>query len=256
MRTSRGMGIMNKAKLPKAVLRKDATVPTKLYKTGGKVKKFDEGGQADDGYRGEPDEGIEPVYPVENLLLGGPRVAGKLLGAATKGIGKIAKQVDLLRRPKVNNYMAPEILLSKNAAQEGQRAWGVRNVFNPKEIEDIKKSGYMLPSPKEVASGRNRKWFTETDTPINQHLRVKRENIPSNRAVRRKDVEMFNEQTGQYEPLKKGGKVKSKPGLYANIHAKRARIAAGSGEKMRKVGSPGAPTAKAFKQSAKTAKKR
>jgi signal recognition particle GTPase len=45
-------------------------------------------------------------------------------------------------------------------------------------------------------------------------------------------------------------------GLYANIHAKRKRIAEGSGEKMRKVGSKGAPTAKQFKQSAKTAKKK
>jgi hypothetical protein len=45
-------------------------------------------------------------------------------------------------------------------------------------------------------------------------------------------------------------------GLYANIHAKRKRIAAGSGEKMRKVGSKGAPTAKAFKKSAQTAKKK
>ena len=48
----------------------------------------------------------------------------------------------------------------------------------------------------------------------------------------------------------------AKQGLYANIHAKRKRIAAGSGEKMRKPGTKGAPTAKAFKQSAKTAKKR
>ena len=47
----------------------------------------------------------------------------------------------------------------------------------------------------------------------------------------------------------------TKPGLYANIDAKRKRIAAGSGEKMRKVGSKGAPTAQAFKESAKTAKK-
>ena len=47
----------------------------------------------------------------------------------------------------------------------------------------------------------------------------------------------------------------SKPGLYAAIHAKRARIAAGSGEKMRKPGTKGAPTAKAFRESAKTAKK-
>jgi hypothetical protein len=46
----------------------------------------------------------------------------------------------------------------------------------------------------------------------------------------------------------------TKPGLYANIHAKQARIAAGSGEKMRKPGTAGAPTAKAFKESAKTAK--
>ena len=43
-------------------------------------------------------------------------------------------------------------------------------------------------------------------------------------------------------------------GLYANIHKKRARIAAGSGEKMRKPGAKGAPTAKAFKKAAKTAK--
>ena len=45
------------------------------------------------------------------------------------------------------------------------------------------------------------------------------------------------------------------PGLYAAIHAKRERIAAGSGEKMRKPGTKGAPTAKAFRESAKTAKK-
>jgi len=47
----------------------------------------------------------------------------------------------------------------------------------------------------------------------------------------------------------------TKPGLYSNIHAKRERIKEGSGEKMRKPGTAGAPTDKAFKQSAKTAKK-
>ena len=45
-----------------------------------------------------------------------------------------------------------------------------------------------------------------------------------------------------------------KNGLYANIHAKRERIKAGSGEKMNKVGSKNAPTVKDFKESAKTAK--
>lgn len=47
----------------------------------------------------------------------------------------------------------------------------------------------------------------------------------------------------------------AKKGLYANIHAKRKRIKKGSGERMRKPGSKGAPTKKAFKQAAKTAKK-
>lgn len=47
-----------------------------------------------------------------------------------------------------------------------------------------------------------------------------------------------------------------KKGLYANIHAKRKRIKAGSNEKMRKPGSKGAPSAKAFKAAAKTAKKK
>jgi len=47
----------------------------------------------------------------------------------------------------------------------------------------------------------------------------------------------------------------AKRGLYANIHAKRKRIKAGSNEKMRKKGAKGAPTAKQFKRAARTAKK-
>jgi len=47
----------------------------------------------------------------------------------------------------------------------------------------------------------------------------------------------------------------AKPGLYSNIAAKKKRIAAGSGEKMRKVGTKGAPTAANFKRAAKTAKR-
>jgi hypothetical protein len=48
----------------------------------------------------------------------------------------------------------------------------------------------------------------------------------------------------------------AKQGLYANIHAKQLRIKAGSNERMRKPGMKGAPTAKAFRQAAKTAKKK
>ena len=69
--------------------------------------------------------------------------------------------------------------------------------------------------------------------------------MPNKKIIKRKDdpqdVEMYAD----------GGKV---AGLYDNIHAKRRRIAAGSGEKMRKPGSKGAPTAEAFKKSARTAK--
>lgn len=58
------------------------------------------------------------------------------------------------------------------------------------------------------------------------------------------------------KPLEQDGDVKMKTGLYANIQAKRERIARGSKERMRTPGSKGAPTAKAFKDSAKTAKKK
>jgi len=74
---------------------------------------------------------------------------------------------------------------------------------------------------------------------------IRASKMPKKKVIQRtddpNDVDMYAE----------GGKV----GLYANINAKRKRIASGSGEKMRRVGSKGAPTAQAFVNSAKTAKK-
>ena len=60
---------------------------------------------------------------------------------------------------------------------------------------------------------------------------------------------------GAISPSKAPRTKMAKGGLYENIHKKRARIAAGSGEKMRKVGAKGAPTAADFRKSAKTAQK-
>ena len=60
--------------------------------------------------------------------------------------------------------------------------------------------------------------------------------------------------TGKEEKQLERGGIVAKNGLYANIHAKQERIKNGSGEKMNKVGSKNAPTAKDFKESAKTAK--
>jgi hypothetical protein len=68
--------------------------------------------------------------------------------------------------------------------------------------------------------------------------------MPKGKKTARRDDTDFT----QY---KEGGPV----GLYANIHAKKKRIAAGSKEKMRKPGQKGAPTAQAFIDSAKTARK-
>ena len=61
---------------------------------------------------------------------------------------------------------------------------------------------------------------------------------------------------GNVEKQQGQGGIVAKHGLYYNIHAKEERIKHGSGEKMRKPGTKGAPTAKDFKESAKTAKPR
>ena len=73
---------------------------------------------------------------------------------------------------------------------------------------------------------------------------IKPSKMPGGKKKARRDDTDFTQFAG-------GGKV----GLYENIHKKKARIAAGSGEKMRKPGSKGAPTKADFIQSAKTAKK-
>lgn len=71
-------------------------------------------------------------------------------------------------------------------------------------------------------------------------------------------IEKYTSKAAMAKHEKKEGKAveKKEQGLYANIQAKRERIKNGSGETMRKPGQKGAPTAKAFKESAKTAKKK
>jgi hypothetical protein len=72
--------------------------------------------------------------------------------------------------------------------------------------------------------------------------------MPKGKKIVRKDKPQ------DVDVYKEGGKV-NLPGLYANINAKKKRIAGGSGEKMRKVGSKGAPSKQDFIDSLKTAKK-
>ena len=159
-------------------------------------------------------DAIESVFPESVLIGGAPMAALKgLRGAATaapQAVRAAVRELELMTRPKVNNFLAPDLLRAgKAGATEGKYA--VRNLINREkglqEIEDIKRTGYMMPSPKEVQSGRNRKWFTQTDEPNKAHLRVLAEKVPPNRAVRRKDIEIYDPVKGDYVPLKKGGKV-------------------------------------------------
>jgi transcription antitermination factor NusG len=70
-----------------------------------------------------------------------------------------------------------------------------------------------------------------------------------------KALKKSNPEVAKKIGFKNGKVIKAKDGLYANIHAKRARIKAGSGESMRKPGAKGAPTSANFTRAAKTAKK-
>lgn len=168
-----------------------------------KRKKFDDGGSVMD----KPDRDMrDPAYrrqlEREQALEASPIGPEDLIGLR---LGRTAlSAAEMAMRPKVTNKLVPDVL--KGA---GEGTWAVRNVHSPAELENIRKTGYMLPSPKEVASGKNRKWFTLTDDPKQSHLRVKAEKVPSDRAVRRKHIERYDPDTGEYVPLKKGGKVKS-----------------------------------------------
>jgi hypothetical protein len=149
------------------------------------------------------EEAVEGVYP-EELLIGGG--AGKALKSVA---GKLKDKAEVFMRPKVKNSIYPETPGGKPSGQ-----YAVRNVRGPEELEAIKKSGYMLPKE----GGKQQKYFTQTDNmrtesnafKDNSVLRVPIEKVPPNRAVSRNDVEKYNLDTGKFEPLKKGGKVKSK----------------------------------------------
>lgn len=90
----------------------------------------------------------------------------------------------------------------------------------------------------------------------------KRATNPVKKTVSQKISQLVNEGYPQKQAVaialneERSGKVKRNPGLYDNINAKRTRIAAGSGERMRRPGTKGAPTDAAFKRSAMTAKPR
>ena len=161
-----------------------------------RVKKFEDGG-----YTGEPDEPLESVYPLEEMFLAGP--VGKAVGKAGKAI---ANKVDMLSRPKVTNSIYSKM---PGGSTEGKK-YAQRYVVDPKELENIKESGYMLPKP----GGKAKKYLTAVDEVVPAAegtragtLRIPANKVPPDRAIRRKDIEMYDHESKSFKPLKKGGKV-------------------------------------------------
>ena len=141
-------------------------------------------------------------YPLGSESGGGMGGGG---GGGRMSMSAIADKADMLTRPKVINAVRPDIF-----NRGGQYA--VRNIRGPEEIEAIKSSGYMLP--KEGAR-QTQKYFTQTDAMPTGNavgkdsvIRVPIGKVPSDRAVSRKDVEIYNRESGKFESLKKGGSVK------------------------------------------------
>ncbi len=130
------------------------------------------------------------VMEAINLAGVGMGLVGNAQGGSTKGIHTLP--------PFVENSIYPMMPGAKLKSTK----WAQRNVHNDAELEDIINSGYMLPKP----GGKAQKYFTATDevnvsTAAKNVLRIKRENIPENTAVRLEDVEIFNRNTNSWEPL-------------------------------------------------------
>jgi hypothetical protein len=125
----------------------------------------------------------------------------KAAGSVQSFFGKIKDKAEIFMRPRVKNSIYPEV----EGAPSGK--YVQRNVRGPEELEAIKESGYMLPKE----GGKKQKYFTQTDnvntnvSPCDSVLRVPIEKVPKNRAVSRKDVQKYNQDSGEFEPLKKGG---------------------------------------------------
>ena len=151
-----------------------------------------------------------PRSVAEEALMGlGIYGAGAALGPRIKGLGaKVANAVgDRVLGPRVVNRMYSEKIGGPEYMPgDTLPAYGTRNIFRPAELDDIVSSGFMRPPP-EGKKGRQ-KYFTMTDRQVpssaNQqslHVRVPSNRIPQGRAVRAKDVEIWDNEAGEFRKL-------------------------------------------------------
>jgi hypothetical protein len=132
--------------------------------------------------------------------------AGAAAAPPLKKLGvKVANAVgDRVLGPRVTNRMYNEKIGGPEYNPgDTLPAYGVRNIFRPAELDDIVSSGFMLPPP-----GKQQKYFTMTDRQVpstgNQqslHVRVPSNRIPQGRAVRAKDVEIWDKEAGEFRKL-------------------------------------------------------
>jgi hypothetical protein len=155
--------------------------------------------------RGWPIEpGLEPSIGPDDLIgLGAPSLAKGIAKSAQAGVRKVEPHLLGLdpTRPAVTNQLhSPRIGGSGFPAGSTQSAYNVRGVRRPEEIEDIVSSGFMNPSAK------GKKYFTHTDDPQDipgyyATVRVPSNRTPSGRAVKSKDVEVYDRDAGAWRTI-------------------------------------------------------
>jgi len=161
-------------------------------------------------------QALEGVYPEELIMPGGLlRGAGKKMAVEAKELRRLD---DLMSRPKIKNSLYAEKI---GQSPDVTLPYAMRKAAQA-EIDDIIKSGFM--QQKQVPAGwkgkdpSRQKYFTLSDKPLEsakagKNLRVKTEKIPTDRAVRREDVEVFDPVSGTFKALKKGGSVTRGDGI-------------------------------------------
>ena len=174
-----------------------------------KSKKFNTGGETKPDWMVEDERGIESVYPEELLPV----------GRALKGITKAVSA----RRVKNIVTDLPEkqtLLTGRLPKSPDEITYAYRNMSRA-EIEAAKEKGYFGKRPTTDKRNWNAdsKWWSPGDEKGSfgrawkggedvETVRVPKEKVPKNWAVRSKNAERLNKETGKYEPMKKGGAVK------------------------------------------------
>ena len=170
--------------------------------------------------------------------------------------------------------IAEEIGFSRNELMQSMVKFGLTNrdwrnegLTAHKRLPRYQENPGMATKPPSAAQLAARARFAEMARSgvLNRKRQIaakKRAANPVKKTVSEKISQLVHEGYPQRQAVaialneERSGKVKRNPGLYDNINAKHARIAAGSGERMRRPGAKGAPTEAAFKRSAMTARKR